>query len=58
MNSKIKNLKQKLKSKIRKLRRLRHVRPLTRGKIALILAGGGAKSLSQIGVLRVLEKET
>ncbi|MCK4905575.1 patatin-like phospholipase family protein [bacterium] len=57
MNNRIKNLKQKLKSKIRKLRRLRPARSLTRGKIALVLAGGGAKSLSQIGILKVLEKE-
>jgi NTE family protein len=48
------NLKQKIKSKIR---RLHPIRSLTHRKTALILAGGGAKSLCQIGVLKVLERE-
>lgn len=62
MNNKIKShwnlkLKRGIKSKIRKLRRLHPVLSLTHRKTALVLAGGGAKSLCQIGVLKVLERE-
>lgn len=60
MNNKGKShwdLKRAIKSKIKKLKGLHTVRPPAHNKTALVLAGGGAKSLAQVGVLKVLEKE-
>lgn len=48
----------KIKSIIRsKISKRWHRRKFLDGKIALVLSGGGARSLAQVGVLKVLEKE-
>ncbi len=54
MNNKNESHWKSIKSKIK---RLKPVHSLSHGKTALVLSGGGAKSLCQIGVLKVLEKE-